>query len=256
MSTFRALRRPEYTGDNRCLPCTVLNVAIVAVVSSLAWTVSPAGAVAIAAAGVALVALRGYVVPYTPQFAPRLAEHLPVDFGHDARSDESDSLAVETDHDPGEILAALEEAGVVTGDAELDLAPDFRDAWEERMRERRTDDTETIAAAAAAAAPFPAEGSTSGNLIIIDGGRRAHLNRPVAIAEVAAIAVLSEWDVAERYRPAGADALRLFLRDCPDCGGAVVESTVGDCCGGGSSREAVLACEDCRSTLYKLPQSE
>ncbi len=70
------LRQPAYTGENRCLPCTVLNVvigaigavALAAVVRSrVGIRVSIAvGAVAFAVT-TALIAVRGYLVPGTPQ---------------------------------------------------------------------------------------------------------------------------------------------------------------------------------------------
>ncbi|MFC7196638.1 hypothetical protein ACFQL4_21660 [Halosimplex aquaticum] len=51
-SPLDRLRRPEYTGENRCLPCTILNVAIASVGTTLlvAW---------LTAAGYPTVALWG-----------------------------------------------------------------------------------------------------------------------------------------------------------------------------------------------------
>lgn len=83
MSTFSALisrlRRPEYTGENRCIPCTVVNVAITAtvgvVVTGALWSAGPAVALpvgtGVVAVGLALVVLRGYVVPGTPALTRR-----------------------------------------------------------------------------------------------------------------------------------------------------------------------------------------
>ncbi|WP_436907274.1 hypothetical protein [Halosimplex marinum] len=74
------LRRPEYTGENRCLPCTVLNVGIASVGATMlgAWLVAAgyrtaAGAVATAvlAASLAAIWLRGYLVPGTPTLTKR-----------------------------------------------------------------------------------------------------------------------------------------------------------------------------------------
>lgn len=77
------LRQPEYTGENRCPPCTVVNAVIAAVGSVTVGVVaSPvAGAVALAV-GAAAIWLRGYLVPYTPQLTKRyLPERVLAWFG-------------------------------------------------------------------------------------------------------------------------------------------------------------------------------
>ncbi|WP_050051856.1 hypothetical protein [Halostagnicola sp. A56] len=70
------LRQPDYTGKNRCTPCTLLNVAIAAVLVVAATTLalSRTDRVGAAVVGTALAAvsgaaiyLRGYLVPGTPR---------------------------------------------------------------------------------------------------------------------------------------------------------------------------------------------
>lgn len=70
------LRQPAYTGENRCTPCTLLNVAIAAVLVVAATTLalSRTDRVGAAVVGTALAAvsgatiyLRGYLVPGTPR---------------------------------------------------------------------------------------------------------------------------------------------------------------------------------------------
>ena len=65
------LRQPEYTGENRCTPCTVVNIAIAVVVSGLVATVFPPAAVAVFVASVVAIYLRGYLVPGTPTLTKR-----------------------------------------------------------------------------------------------------------------------------------------------------------------------------------------
>jgi hypothetical protein len=65
------LRRPEHTGENRCLPCTVVNAAIAAVLGAvLSRRSKPAAALALAGSA-ALIYLRGYLVPGTPALTKR-----------------------------------------------------------------------------------------------------------------------------------------------------------------------------------------
>ena len=71
------LVRPEHTGANRCWPCTAMNLALLAAGCLVLAAVSPVASVLLAVVGTAAVRLRGYLVPYTPRFAPRLVQHLP-----------------------------------------------------------------------------------------------------------------------------------------------------------------------------------
>lgn len=74
------VRQPEYTGENRCLPCTVLNVGIAVVLTLVvaasvgyavgATTAAIVGAVTLLSA-LATIGLRGYLVPGTPRLTER-----------------------------------------------------------------------------------------------------------------------------------------------------------------------------------------
>jgi len=70
-SVLEDLRRPEYTGENRCVPCTIVNVVIAAVVSApLVALFVPVG-VGVFALSLVLIYLRGYLVPGTPALTKR-----------------------------------------------------------------------------------------------------------------------------------------------------------------------------------------
>jgi hypothetical protein len=93
-----AARRPEYTGENRCSPCTALNLFLAAVLGAVVSRRSkPAGA-AVAAVSVGVIYLRGYLVPGTPELTRR---YLPPAvlrlFGKDPEPD----LASGLDASPG-----------------------------------------------------------------------------------------------------------------------------------------------------------
>jgi len=65
------LRQPEYTGENRCEPCTVLNLVIAAVLGSVIARKSRLGGLLAVGISVALIYLRGYLVPGTPALTKR-----------------------------------------------------------------------------------------------------------------------------------------------------------------------------------------
>lgn len=265
-SLLRRVRRPEYTGEQRCWPCTVVNAALVLVLAALAGLVLPLAGLAVLAVGAALVALRGYAVPYTPQFAPRLVGPLPVSFGHGPRSGgdrPSDELAGD-EADADRLLSVLLEAGVLVVDAaeggeeRLQVSARFADQWTEGMARLRALDDEGLAAAVADAAPFEATGRTDDRGVALEGEDRfAWLTRARAIADAAAVEAMGEYGVPRDDRAPAARPLRLFVPECPTTGGPVVETTYANCCGGSTSvyrniERRVLACEGTDDVLYEF----
>lgn len=292
-SRVDSLRHPEQTGDRRCWPCTAINGALVlGLAGAVGRRWRPAG-VAVLAAGAVLIALRGYVVPYTPQFAPKLVERLPVDFGKgrpqsdsfttvsadsattldtesedrvDERSPsdalpDSDSLAV-LDADGETVMVALLDAGVLVDTGEMLRPSDvFAADWSTAMADLRESDDEALAAAVADAAPFDGSGAVDGDWVVVEGeGKAIHLTLPVAIAETAAIRVMADYDVADEVRIEAAQPLRMFVTTCPACGGVVEETTADQCCGGsggayGGVTYEVLACADCDALVYEFDET-
>lgn len=262
-----ALRRPAYTGDRRCWPCTVLNVGLLAVcVGVVALVGLPVLAFGVGVFGLVAIALRGYVVPYTPRFAPRLAARLPGDRFHATDTPgtqtptATDSLSGDVSAD--RVLDALVEAGVLVADGEeLSLEEGFRERWRDEMATVRTHSSRALAETVLKTVPA----ADDAELVDVDGedwvvlsvqtnavaGER-WLSRPVAIAEVAAVRTLEDLPLETRL--AAARPLRLFLDTCPVCESPVEETTTAACCGGHShSPDAVLACPACEARLFTFP---
>lgn len=265
MSTLDAIRRPAYTGDDRCWPCTVVNAVIVLVAAVVIAALSGPLALVVLGGGAALIYLRGYVVPGTPSFAPRLVaaaglapyfEHVAADDTPDRRSDD---LAENVD--PERMLGAMFEAGVMTegDDGDLYLSDAFETAWREEMATLREVDDDALAAATAEVVPFDGVGQIKYDGVSVEGDDGVVWLRPVhAIADVAAVRAMARVGVPDSVRAPGASPLRLFLPACPACGGAVEQTTVTDgCCGGTMSvtdtpNRRVLACEDCGVEVHDL----
>lgn len=69
--TLNRIRKPEYTGENRCIPCTSVNVVIAAVLSvGIGLLFVPLG-IAVFSASLLAIYLRGYLVPKTPTLTKR-----------------------------------------------------------------------------------------------------------------------------------------------------------------------------------------
>ncbi|WEL26003.1 hypothetical protein [Haloferax volcanii] len=164
------LRQPEYTGENRCTPCTVVNVVIAAALSlvlGVAWP--PLGLVSFALFAGAIY-FRGYLIPGTPTLtktyfpdrvlrwfdkeptqtrvgATASAPGSAADDDVDAESSDEEVESGQLDGDGASVAAfdveaTLMDAGALeldeSGD-ELRLAPAFESAWDDETA--RTDET-------------------------------------------------------------------------------------------------------------------
>nr|WP_120245242.1 hypothetical protein [Halopiger aswanensis] len=277
--TIERLRRPAYTGANRCLPCTVLNVVLVAAVAiGLVIVDRPVVATGAVLVGAAAIWLRGYAVPYTPRVGPRLAARLPGDpFGHrnsatpQPTSGLADGTDAETTQPTGdEVVTALLEAGVVVpipaaddgDDTDADVAPEltladsFREDWRAEMDRLRDRDLEALAAIAADLTGPSVTTRTSRKFrteaVVLEGdeatGGVASLTRPIAVAELAAARALESWIDDPAIRLAAGRPLRSLLASCPRCERDLT-ITQSSCCGEvtpiGETPPEKLVCPDC-----------
>lgn len=69
--TLERFRQPEYTGENRCTPCTLTNLAIAGGVALALQRRSRALAALFLPLALASIWLRGYLVPGTPELTKR-----------------------------------------------------------------------------------------------------------------------------------------------------------------------------------------
>jgi hypothetical protein len=273
MSPLDRARRPEYTGDNRCWPCTVLNVGLVSVATLAIAVVSGPLALVVLTGGLTAVVLRGYVVPGTPRFGPRVAAVLPVSFGHgDPAPDgggrrQSDPLTAGTDEqvDGERVAAALVDAGVVVPDeGAIRLSDAFATDWAAEMAALRELSPDELAAAVGRTAPFDGDARALEDGLVLEGpGGSVYLSTVRAIADAGAVRALArdEYDVPDTMWVHATDPLRTLVPECPTTGGAVVESTVGNCCGGpggtyGSPDQRVLICEETEEVLFAFDPLE
>ncbi len=259
------IRRPEYTGNDRCWPCTIANGAVLALVAGgLVLLGRRATAAVVTAVGVAAIGLRGYLLPYTPRFAPRLVAALPVD---PIDRDEPDSLSdaevpvgtADGDAPTGdEVVAALLEAGVVVPRGEEFLLEEsFRADWRREMQALAGRNLEGLAAVADDLTPPAVEARPrrdwGRSSVVLDGpAGLVSLSEAVAVAELAAARAL-ESRVDESVRLAAGRPLRSLLERCPLCDGelAVTQSA---CCGEvtpiGETPPEKLVCPDCDVRLF------
>lgn len=265
VSEFGArLRQPEYTGENRCVPCTVVNVAI-AVTGSAVVGVAVDGQVGRVIAGGTLVAalatiyLRGYLVPGTPTLTKR---YLPARVL--AWFDKAPSESVVTDID---VEAELVDAGVLEPCADRDdlcLTAGFERAWHRRLAAAPTEGVDLAPFLSDAERAAVDRGSVdleqvgAAYVAFVDDRQVAQWeSRAAFAADRAAVDLLADrvdgWTrLGFTARTELAGALRLWLDHCPTCGDPVGpgRDTVESCC-----REVpvvAVECDRCDHRLFEV----
>lgn len=273
------VRQPEYTGENRCTPCTVVNVVIAALLSAALGaaalpSLGAAGGVAVGAAAFLLSAaaiyLRGYLVPGTPALTERyLPDAVLRRFGKDptvtgsfAEAELDEPAEGRDDVEPEAVLVeagALEECA---GGEDLCLTDEFRASWYgtiEEIREAGAEKRHLGEALGVDADELSFEDYVGDAFSAWVGERTVGIweSNAALIADVAAARELRDrhdgW--AALSVPARGDvvyALRVFLDTCPECGGPVAleQDQVESCCG--SHLVAAMSCEGCDSRLFEL----
>jgi hypothetical protein len=260
---FERVRRPEYTGENRCVPCTVANVAIAGVLSLAVGVVSPPLGVLALGLSLAAIWLRGYLVPGTPELTRRYFPDRLL-----ALFDKHERPAVSFDPGAFDAQAYLVESGLVVDDPD---APDvvldsgFAAAWHERatalaaVDDERPDVRELSRLVDVPVDDLDVEpiGTHSVVAYADDQFIGQWESRAAYAAEMAAATELDErhpeWrDLPLAYRSRLLAALRLFVEACPDCGGPVAlgDEVVKSCC---RSWHVVAArCGSCGARLLEI----
>jgi hypothetical protein len=279
MSTLQRLRQPEYTGENRCVPCTLANSVIAVVLAAAVAVVSVPAGVAVLLVSALAIWIRGYLVPGTPELTKRyFPDRLLAVFDEGperssglAGTEAKDGSGGTGSFDAGSFDAerVLLDGGVVEPCEEVeDLCLDegFERAWYDRMGTVRDDETAAREELARQLDVDPGsvtfEEHGAATVARIDGARAGQWeSRAALVADLAAAHELpghvEGWEsIPTRYRSQLLGGLRIFLEECPDCGGPVLagRETVRSCC---RSHEVVAAsCESCGARLLELPYED
>lgn len=270
MDLLRQIRKPAYSGENRCWPCTVVNTVLVG--AAAAWLYRrerTLASLAAATIGAALIYIRGYVVPYTPTFAPRLVEiaPIPASIFHDEQAnaglEESTSLGDIGDYDGDTVLDELVAADIVIADEEtVRLTDEIDSSWHEEMDRLAALSDEELAIEIERTIPHihnaePLE--VDGEMWFILGNNDEYISKLVAITELSGYRAL-EPSLEDPLRLAGAMTVRMFLDVCPICGSEIVPSTEANCCGAyadpGVPPKDLLVCPECDQRVFEFPAED
>lgn len=229
---FDRIANPEYTGENRCLPCMVVNLCIAVGLTGVAWW-----ATTFVIASVVLlfalftIAVRGYLIPGTPTLTARYLPNSLLSYfdGHETEENvDTDALS---DEDVESILIdseILEECP--DGGGDLCLSQDVRDDWARGIE--AVDPDADVPSLLDSLVDIDDQSvtvdTTDGEFVVsVDGDHVGRwLSWDAFVADVTAADVLAEalrdWDQFSRADQSALLAgLRLFLDVCPTCGESV-----------------------------------
>jgi hypothetical protein len=266
------LRNPEYTGENRCLPCTVVNTALaVALAGAVGVGVAVATTPVLAGLAVTLVLvasalsiwLRGYLVPGTPELTKQyMPPWLLAWFGKGPAAQAGTSHFEE---EGVELETMLLELDVLEPCAEVDdlcLTGAFDDAWSQELRQvpETVDPERVVTLLGLSAGEIELRQFDGAVAINRDGERLGQWPSNTALrVDVAGARALSAWtDEWAKLSPGARGevlaGLRVFVRECPDGSPATFETdTVESCCS--SYEVATVVCEGNGDRLLEQPVS-
>jgi hypothetical protein len=258
------IRQPEYTGENRCTPCTIVNIVIAAVGSAaLSVVITPVGAATVFGLSLLAIYLRGYLVPGTPTLTKRyFPDWVLAKF--DKLEDAQAEVAAD-ERDPEEVLAEADAVQPCEDVDDLCLADSFRDSWEANMESIKVEGTEKSDLSRVLDVEeenLTFEEHDEALVAQYDGGRLGQWeSRAALIADLAAAKVLEEsyeeWEhltVTNQSRVLS--GLRIFLDACPDCGGDITmeQETVESCCR--TMDVVAVSCIECDSRLLEVEHDQ
>ncbi|ERG88909.1 MAG: hypothetical protein J07HX5_01055, partial [halophilic archaeon J07HX5] len=244
------LRQPAYTGENRCLPCTVINTLLplgLSGASAVAGaTVSPLVAVVVGG-GVLAVAmeaiwLRGYLVPGTPTLTKRyLPPWVLAWFGKGPAAGEPAARTVPSSADKEDYEARLQETGVIGPCEDKDdicLTASAHAAWRHQITRSPDEPSPDQVAAVLDLDLSAGQLEQSGDAHVLRDGDETIAAWPSETAvrsDLATAGVLDDrldWEsLTTHQRLTYLHTVRLFLEECPDGSPARLESeTVESCC--------------------------
>ena len=256
LSTLSKIRQQEYTGENRCPPCTMLNLIIAAALGRIVAQRSRTVGWAVFLISSLLIYLRGYLIPGTPTLTQRylptgvsrlLGKGYSPETERAYRRDGSEGPAGrETDENHADGAGTLDEhllsLDVIQPDqngTDLRLATDFARDWTSELRATDTISPDDVAAVFnLSATDLTIRDRVEG--YVVSTGDYTVGEWPSSSALLADIAAgravedyYSNWhrlSTSERYSILS--TLRIFVPECPRTGGPITEreTTVSTCC--------------------------
>ncbi len=274
-SVLDRVRKPEHTGENRCIPCTALNVAIALVVSAVTAIAAVPLAAAVFVLSLLAIYLRGYLVPGTPALTKRylpdrvlsLFDAHPIEETTDDEGTWETVEAIERHRknavDPAQFLGDAGAIEPCVHEDDLCLTDEFARLIERRVGSDGTDPVDRERIAGLVGVEPDSITGLDREYPAFEIGRRVRKwpSEAALVADIVtddAIAELTgRWaDVPSAQRLGMLRSLRSFHGVCPRCGGAIdlCDDTVESCCR--SYEVLTIGCTDCGDPLLEFDPND
>lgn len=263
--SIRTFQQPDYTGENRCTPCTIVNLCIAGLLSISAFMISLSLSIAVFLACCGVILLRGYLVPGTPTITRRyFPDYLLRWFDKSPRTEIDRSVHGE-DGGTADPVSLLIDIGVIVDpeEGDLRLSEEFRNAWRDHVEVLRGEDpTVVLGRLFSIDSDSLSVGSAGGRMTVHRSGDLFTLwpSQAAYLADVAASEAVSErsteWNaLTHEQRGRILQRLRVFLDQCPSCQGTIEdgEATRGCCV---DERYFEVSCEGCGATILEASISD
>ncbi len=256
------LKQPEYTGENRCVACTVLNTAIAVAGTIAIAIVSIPIAVGVFVVSIAVIGLRGYLIPGTPTLVTYLPDWVhnqigPGQHDHDRRQGSSENGSVI------DVESTLKQTGIIKecdDEDDLCLTDEFQSDWRLAMDHFGSRPNQRARLAETLDIPperISFEGTDSEFLVYVEDVRAGRwVSEAAFIADLASEQVLStglsQWSqFSDAERTELLVSLRTFLDRCPSCDGPVeANQSVRQSCCRGDIVAVTGSCGTCGATVF------
>ena len=267
MTYFSSLKNRRYTGENRCLPCTIVNLAIGLVGGLVVSTLSPLAGLLCVFVSISLIYFRGYLVPGTPELTKK---HLPNPilklFGKDPLSELTQGDLAESPEEKAEELErCLHTLGVIQenkGLEQMELCEEFEKIWSEELDQIiSVDDPLSVLLKNVGVTKIKHDDIRDGPSIFANEDGDVIGNWPstmaihIDLATERAIDRYSKlWSKIEpEQRLKIIASLRIFVARCPNSGGKIIteSKTVETCCS--SYEVGVISCEKSGEIVAEQP---
>lgn len=266
-----SLRKPAYTGVNRCYPCTAVNLVLTLGLGLAVAVVSPPLAGVAVLLSLASIYLRGYLVPGTPALTKRyLPKFVLAWFGKTTETQRTTSHTTSGPRLTTDIgsESLLREAGALEtatdGDSDATgskLTSEFHAALQDCFEADRA-----VGATDGVQLVFGEDVSTTGVgdelTAVVDGQRLVGWESDAALrADIAASSTLrARWDgwdeLSGPERLEFLSTLRAYLELCPVCAGSVeLTDTLQESCCGPTQRTITANCSACGAVLLDATES-
>lgn len=264
VSAVSELKQDAYIGENRCQPCTLVNVALALVISTAVGFVSRALGIVVFALSLATIYLRGYLIPGTPELTKRyLPNRVLRWFDKDAPQPQQTtsterSLDFENRLFREEILQPTEDG------TDVILSPEFQIRWSQSLDNYLDSPDRNQLREALDANIEDGVFSGIGETLSLsrDGTLLGQWPSPAAVkADLVAAEVCSDWisewvEFNPMERAKFLRTIRVSTSNCPLCDGTVkIQKEVREtCC---NSYDVVIAsCQACDSCLFEIEAAE